>query len=170
MRGSVALAAVLSLPTTVDGGGPMPGRDLVIVLTLIVIVVTLVGQGLTLRPLVQRLGLTDPDERASARRRTPSAPPPRPRSTSSTSRPSATTSATTSATGSSASTRCAAPFGGEATEAEKRQLKGEEQTDLELLDAARDAVLELEERGEIRAEVAQEVLRELDLDSARLRG
>ncbi|MEA2480643.1 MAG: monovalent cation/hydrogen antiporter, partial [Thermoleophilaceae bacterium] len=60
-RGAVALAAALSLPMTVHGGGPTPGRDLVIVLTLIVIVATLGGQGLTLRPIIRRLGLTDPD-------------------------------------------------------------------------------------------------------------
>src|SRR4051794_1058115 len=61
VRGSVALAAVLSLPLTVDGGDPLPGRDLVILMTLIVIVATLVAQGLTLRPALRSLELTDPE-------------------------------------------------------------------------------------------------------------
>ncbi|MEA2479194.1 MAG: hypothetical protein QOJ07_1116, partial [Thermoleophilaceae bacterium] len=61
-------------------------------------------------------------------------------------------------------------FGGGATEDEMSSLEGEELTDLELLDEARSAVLALESRGEIRSEVAQQVLRDLDLDSARLQG
>jgi hypothetical protein len=40
--------------------------------------------------------------------------------------------------------------------------------DSELLEAARSAVMELAARGEVRAEVAQEVLRDLDLDNARI--
>ncbi|MDQ3834756.1 MAG: cation:proton antiporter [Actinomycetota bacterium] len=44
MQGSVSLAAALALPFT------LPDRDLVIFLTFSVIFVTLVVQGLTLRP------------------------------------------------------------------------------------------------------------------------
>jgi hypothetical protein len=40
--------------------------------------------------------------------------------------------------------------------------------DCDLLDAARDAVIELEARGDVRADIAQRVLRDLDLDSARV--
>ena len=46
MRGVVSLAAALALPVDV------PGRDLIIYLTFAVILVTLVGQGLTLAPLI----------------------------------------------------------------------------------------------------------------------
>ncbi len=53
MRGIVSLAAALSLPST------FPQRDLVLFLTFCVIVVTLVGQGLTLPWLVTRLKLED---------------------------------------------------------------------------------------------------------------
>ena len=60
MRGSVALAAALAIPVCLDSGGPLPGRELAIVLALFVIVATLLIQGLTLRPLVRRMGLTDP--------------------------------------------------------------------------------------------------------------
>ena len=54
MRGAVSLAAALALPLTTDDKAPFPARDLVVFLAFAVIVVTLVGQGLTL-PLVIRL-------------------------------------------------------------------------------------------------------------------
>ena len=58
MRGSVSLAAALAVPLTVDGGAAFPDRELIILLALVVILVTLVGQGLTLGPLIDRLGIT----------------------------------------------------------------------------------------------------------------
>jgi monovalent cation/hydrogen antiporter len=57
MRGVVSLAAALALPLTAAGGAPFPGRDLLIFLTFCVILATLVGQGLTLPWLIRRLGL-----------------------------------------------------------------------------------------------------------------
>ena len=51
MRGAISLAAALALPTS------FAERDLVLFLTFAVIVATLVGQGLTLPPLIRRLGL-----------------------------------------------------------------------------------------------------------------
>ena len=65
MRGMVSLALALAIPATVGGGGPLPGRDLVVFLTFSVIVVTLVGQGLTLPALVARLGVREPAERTA---------------------------------------------------------------------------------------------------------
>jgi monovalent cation/hydrogen antiporter len=59
IRGAVSLAAALALPTD------LPGRDLIIFLTFAVILVTLVGQGLTL-PYVLRL-LRVPDDGAAER-------------------------------------------------------------------------------------------------------
>jgi monovalent cation/hydrogen antiporter len=59
MRGSVSLAAALALPATVDGGGDFPSRSLIIYLAFVVILVTVVGQGLTLGPLIRRLGVED---------------------------------------------------------------------------------------------------------------
>jgi len=57
MRGVVALAAAISLPKLLDNGAPFPQRNMMIVLTFCVIFVTLVLQGLTLPPLIRRLGL-----------------------------------------------------------------------------------------------------------------
>jgi hypothetical protein len=58
----VSLALALAIPTQVDGGGPFPDRNLVVFLSFSVIVVTLVGQGLTLPGLVRRLGVAAEDE------------------------------------------------------------------------------------------------------------
>lgn len=48
MRGVVSLAAALSLPLVLDNGKAFPERNLIIFITFIVILVTLVFQGLTL--------------------------------------------------------------------------------------------------------------------------
>jgi CPA1 family monovalent cation:H+ antiporter len=57
MRGVVSLAAALALPTMLPDGRPFPERDLVLFLTFGVILVTLVGQGLTLPWLMRWLGV-----------------------------------------------------------------------------------------------------------------
>lgn len=59
MRGAVTLAAALAIPTAAASGTPLIGRDEVIVVAFAVILVTLVGQGLTLPLLVRRLGITE---------------------------------------------------------------------------------------------------------------
>jgi monovalent cation/hydrogen antiporter len=55
MRGIVSLAAALALPQLLEDGSPFPERDLIIFLTFVVIAVTLVIQGLSLKPLIRRL-------------------------------------------------------------------------------------------------------------------
>ena len=59
MRGAVSLAAALALPLTTDAGAPLPGRDLILFITFALILVTVVGEGLTLPFLVRRLGVLD---------------------------------------------------------------------------------------------------------------
>ena len=59
MRGAVSLAAALALPLETHAGAPLPERDLILFLTFAVILVTLVGQGLTLPYLIRRLGVQD---------------------------------------------------------------------------------------------------------------
>ena len=54
MRGAVSLALALALPRD---GGLFPGRGLIVYLTFCVILFTLVGQGLTLAPLMRGLGI-----------------------------------------------------------------------------------------------------------------
>jgi CPA1 family monovalent cation:H+ antiporter len=57
VRGVVSLAAALSIPVAISTSAPFPSRDPVLVMTFVVIVVTLVAQGLTLPFVVRRLRL-----------------------------------------------------------------------------------------------------------------
>jgi monovalent cation/hydrogen antiporter len=59
MRGGVSLAAALAVPLETDAGAAFPDRDLLVFLTFAVILATLVLQGLSLKPLVRRLGVRD---------------------------------------------------------------------------------------------------------------
>jgi monovalent cation/hydrogen antiporter len=59
MRGVISLAAALALPFTVQNGSPFPGRDLILFLTFVVILATLVVQGLSLPLLIHWLGIKD---------------------------------------------------------------------------------------------------------------
>ena len=62
MRGVVTVAATLALPELVDGGVPFPNRDQIVVVALVVVLTTLVLQGLTLAPLTRRLGVGRADD------------------------------------------------------------------------------------------------------------
>jgi Na+/H+ antiporter len=57
LRGGISLAAALAVPLSIQAGQPFPERDLLIALTFGVILVTLVGQGLSLIPLIRWLGV-----------------------------------------------------------------------------------------------------------------
>jgi monovalent cation/hydrogen antiporter len=59
MRGAVSLAAALALPLHTDAGAPLPGRDLIQFVTFALILVTVVGEGLTLPWLIRRLGVVE---------------------------------------------------------------------------------------------------------------
>jgi monovalent cation/hydrogen antiporter len=59
MRGAVSLAAALALPLTTDSGAAFPNRELIIFLTFGVIFGSLVVQGLTLPAVMKILGIED---------------------------------------------------------------------------------------------------------------
>ncbi len=59
MRGAVSLAAALALPLHTHSGAPLPGRALIQFITFALILVTVVGEGLTLPWLIRRLGLVE---------------------------------------------------------------------------------------------------------------
>ena len=61
-RGAVSLAAALALPEETSNGDPLPGRDLVIAVTFVVILFTLVVQGLSM-PAIVRWARFPPDPR-----------------------------------------------------------------------------------------------------------
>ncbi|HEU4982501.1 MAG TPA: Na+/H+ antiporter [Acidobacteriaceae bacterium] len=72
IRGVLTLAAALSVPFVTDTGTHFPNREAIIFLAYAVILVTLVGQGLTLPALIRRLGISEPkseqDEEREARK------------------------------------------------------------------------------------------------------
>jgi CPA1 family monovalent cation:H+ antiporter len=62
IRGGDSLIIALALPLAISGGSPMPGRNAIIFITFVVILVTLVLQGFTLSPLVRLLRIVGDDE------------------------------------------------------------------------------------------------------------
>jgi CPA1 family monovalent cation:H+ antiporter len=65
MRGVVSLAAALSIPILISEGNPFPHRNLILFITFIVILITLVLQGLTLPWLVRKVKLEDKHSKIS---------------------------------------------------------------------------------------------------------
>ncbi|PZR29791.1 MAG: Na+/H+ antiporter [Citrobacter freundii] len=57
MRGVVSLAAALAIPVTLDDGTDFPYRNLILFITFVVILLTLLVQGLTLPYIIRRSGL-----------------------------------------------------------------------------------------------------------------
>jgi monovalent cation/hydrogen antiporter len=68
LRGVVSLAAALLIPVAI-GGNPFPDRDIVLFVTYVVIVATMVGLGLSLRPVVRAIGLSEAGAREHAANR-----------------------------------------------------------------------------------------------------
>ncbi len=72
MRGIVSLASALALPRVLASGDPFPYRSEIILITMCVIMITLVVQGLTLTPLIKAFAfvpeLTHHTEERHARR------------------------------------------------------------------------------------------------------
>ena len=61
MRGVVSLATALSIPLHVNNQKEFPHRDLIIFITFVVILITLVFQGLTLPTVIKLTGITELD-------------------------------------------------------------------------------------------------------------
>jgi len=61
MRGVVSLAAALSIPVQLADGSPFPQRNLILFITFIVILLTLLLQGLTLPYLIKKINLPEFD-------------------------------------------------------------------------------------------------------------
>ncbi len=57
-RGVITMAAIFTLPLTLNSGQPFPMRNLLLFCAYVVVLVTLVGQGLTFGPLLRRLHLS----------------------------------------------------------------------------------------------------------------
>ncbi len=57
MRGVISLAAALSIPLTISAGEAFPYRNEILFITFIVILITLVGQGLSLPFIIRKLNI-----------------------------------------------------------------------------------------------------------------
>lgn len=71
MRGVVSLAAALSIPVYISPGEPFPHRNIILFVTFVIILITLVGQGLLLSPILKWLKIEDagselPEEKQEA--------------------------------------------------------------------------------------------------------
>jgi CPA1 family monovalent cation:H+ antiporter len=62
MRGVVTLAVAAAIPATLDDGSPFPDRAVVQLIAFVVVIGTLLIQGLTLPALIRRLHAQDPQE------------------------------------------------------------------------------------------------------------
>ncbi len=62
LRGGVSVALALSIPARLASGAAVPERDVILAITYTVVVISVIGQGLTIGPLLRRTAITASDE------------------------------------------------------------------------------------------------------------
>jgi monovalent cation/hydrogen antiporter len=169
MRGAVSLAAALAVPLGVDA------RPQIIFLTFALILVTLVGQGLSLPFIVQALGLEEPrrwsDEEAVARMEA---------AQSALDRLDEMEDAESASEAQLKRLRdlyrarfrmCQAVLGGEDPKAAAREQRVADYGELrrELIGVEREELLGLRREGRLRNQTLRQIERDLDLEEARIR-
>jgi monovalent cation/hydrogen antiporter len=175
MRGAVSLAAALALPFELESGAPLEDRDLIIYLTVAVILVTLVGQGLTLPPLVKwlKLGAQEPwsPDEAVARLAAAQAALDRIEELESSGDSIPETALERLRELYQARfARCVASLSGDGAPVPiENPLEGYRSARRELIGAERNALVGLRNEGRVKADVFRTIQRDLDLDEARLR-
>ncbi len=172
MRGAVSLAAALALPLTTDAGTPFPNRELIIFLTFSVILGTLLLQGLTLPALIRVLRLQSDElerkEEAKARIYAAEAALARLEELVDEDWVREDTAERLRAMFNFRRERFRSRFDPETDgDLEDRSLSYQRLL-RELLDSEREAVLNLQRDGRIDDEVMRRVIRDLDLEEARL--
>lgn len=168
MRGAISLAAALSIPAGTAG------RPEVVFLTFIVILVTLVGQGLTLPPVIRALGLDDErqwsPEEAIARMEAAQAALDRLDELEEEGRIGEDALRRMRDLYQARFRRCVAVIGGEhpqeAIDEQRLRVRDVRQ---DLIRTERAAILQLRDEGKISQQVQRAVERDLDLEEARLR-
>jgi Na+/H+ antiporter len=164
IRGGDSLVIALALPYVGLYGAPLPYRDAIIFITFVVILLTLVAQGLTLAPLIRLLGIAGGNEEEAEERHA---------------------RRTSLRAGVDALERFVAEDAGEKESvAELRQMTANRLDDLDasgsasakylrphlaMLAAARDAVIDLRDRGEIGDSVMRRLQSEFDHEELLLR-
>jgi monovalent cation/hydrogen antiporter len=172
MRGAVSLAAALALPLTTDLGSLFPDRDLIVFLTFAVILGTLVIQGLTLPGLIRLLDLEDDGlaekEDAKARIHAAEAALARLEELLDEEWVREDTAERLRGLYGFRRDRFRSRFDPESDRSVEERSADFQRLRRELLDAERRAVLELRRSGRIDDEVMRRVVRDLDLEDARL--
>jgi monovalent cation/hydrogen antiporter len=172
MRGAVSLAAALALPLETDTGTPFPGRELIIFLAFIVILGTLVVQGLTLPAVIRRFHLEDDrleaKEDTKARIHAADAALARLEELLDEDWVRPETAERLRGLYDFRRSRFQARFDGDDDSAIERQSTDFQRLRRELLEAERAAVVALRREGRISDDVMRRVERDLDLEDARL--
>lgn len=169
MRGAVSLAAALAVPLSVDG------RPQIIFLTFALILVTLVGQGLSLPFIVRALKLEEPrrwsDEEAVARMEAAQAALDRIDEIEAEGRASEPQLKRLRDLYRSRFRMCAAILGGEDPEAAAREQRIADYGELrrELIGIEREELLGLRGSGRLTNVTMRQIERDLDLEEARIR-
>jgi len=175
MRGAISLAAALAVPTVVADGSPFPDRELVLFLTFAVILLTLVLQGLTLKPLIDALRL-DSEEQAhkvmelEARLAGAHAALDRLKGLGDERVPQGARERTREQYEERLRRYEAGIDAGGTTDEYAETSAAWRDWRRELIAAEREAVLSLRDRGEISPEVMRRVMRDLDLEESRIGG
>ena len=166
IRGAVSLAAALALPSS------LPNRDLIVFLTFAVILVTLVGQGLTLPALIRAIRIPKDDgaEREDAKARIHAAEAALVRLEELAAEDWVRDDTVERLRGSYRfrSNRFRARYDGVDDDGTEERSVQFQRLRRELLDAERQAVLGLRNEGRITEEVMQRVQRDIDLEDSRL--
>jgi len=172
MRGAVSLAAALAVPLTVDVGGPFPDRNLIIFLTFCVILGTLVIQGLSLPFLIQALRIEpdhlDEKENAKARIKAADAAVARLDELLGEDWVREDTAERMRGLYGFRRNRFASRFDTESDGAIEEQSQNYQRLRRELLEAERGAIVQLRNDGVISNDIMMRMLRDLDLEDARL--
>jgi CPA1 family monovalent cation:H+ antiporter len=172
IRGAVSLAAALALPLTTDAGAPFPNRDLIIFLTFAVILGTLVVQGLSLPALIGVLRLEDDGvaekEEAKARIHAAEAALGRLEELLPEDWVREDTAERLRGTYNFRRDRFLSRFDADSDGAIEDRSTDFQRLRRELLNAEREAVVELRQQGRIDDAVMRRVVRDLDLEDARL--
>jgi CPA1 family monovalent cation:H+ antiporter len=169
MRGAVSLAAALAVPLSVDG------RPQIIFLTFALILVTLVGQGLSLPFIVRALRLEEPrrwsDEEAVARMEAAQSALDRIDQMEDEERAGESQLKRLRDLYRARFRMCAAVLGGEDPESAARQERLVDYGELrrELIGIEREELLNLRSSGRLRNSTMRQIERDLDLEEARIR-
>jgi CPA1 family monovalent cation:H+ antiporter len=169
MRGAVSLAAALAVPLSVEG------RPQIIFLTFALILVTIVGQGLSLPFIVRALGLENPrrwsDEEAVARMEAAQSALDRLDQMASDERASEKQLVRLRDLYRARFRMCQAVLGGEDPDVAAREQRIADYGELrrELIGVEREELLALSGAGRLRNQTLRQIERDLDLEEARIR-